>query len=117
MSNFERIPGNFKMYQVDESLNCVMIELKNLALSEKKESIKKRQLGAINLIAAIRRLPYFINPYYKDIVVHELVDILKKAYDEGSRLIRGLKASARQWILTRKSGMKSPRKVPMSMTL
>ena len=84
MSNFERIPGNFTTFQVDESLNCVMIELKNMALSEKNEAIKNRDISAINLIATIRRLPYFNKEEYKNLIVYELVELLKEAYDEAN---------------------------------
>ena len=72
------------MYQVDEFLNCVMIEIKNLALSEKNESLKNREMGAINLINSIRRLPYFSRLEYKNLIVYELVELLKEAYDDAN---------------------------------
>lgn len=80
MSKFERIPGSFTVFQLEESLNYVMIGLKNLALSEKNESLKNREMGAINLINSIRRLPYFNKLEYKNLNVYELVELLKKAY-------------------------------------
>ena len=83
-ANYDRIPGFFHMSQVDDMLLDVMDSLKNDALNDKDQEMKQRRIGAINLINAIRRLPYFNRwvSAYRSTNVYELVDILKRDYED-----------------------------------